>query len=152
MDLPPASDREHLAAILTNFGAAILRGVCEPGVLAVYRLAIGESERSPQIARALDSAGREANFVTLVTFLSTAKARGLFADHDPNVIAASFLGLLWGNLLIRLLMRVTSVPTVAEMERRASEASHALLALYPERKGPISQAHRAASSPHGAPE
>ena len=29
LDLPPASDRERLAATLTNFGAATLRGVCE---------------------------------------------------------------------------------------------------------------------------
>jgi AcrR family transcriptional regulator len=131
LTLPEACDRASLAVTLATYGAATLRSVCEPGVLAVYRLAIGESERSPEIAKVLDSAGREASYTALVEFLSKAKARGLFADGDSSAMAATFSGLLWGNLLIRLLLRVTPVPTPAEMERRAQEASRALLTLYP---------------------
>jgi AcrR family transcriptional regulator len=135
LKLPEAGDRASLAVTLATYGAATLRGVCEPRVLAVYRLAIGESERSPGIAKILDSAGREANYAALVEFLSKAKARGLFTDGDTAAMAATFSGLLWGNLLIRLLLRVTPVPTLAEMERRAQEASRTLLALYPPADG-----------------
>jgi AcrR family transcriptional regulator len=131
LDLPAPTSRDSLAATLTAFGTAALRGVCEPGVLAVYRLAIGESERSPQIAEVLDSAGRGANHAALSAFLDKAKAQHLFAEGDPGTMATVFSSLLWGNLLVRLLLRVTPVPTIKEMERRASEASRALLALYP---------------------
>jgi AcrR family transcriptional regulator len=131
LDLPAPTSREDLAATLTAFGTAALRGVCAPGVLAVYRLAIGESERSPEIARVLDSAGRGANLAALSAFLGKAKAQHLFAAGDPDAMAAVFSSLLWGGLLIRLLLRVTPVPTATELERRASEASRALLALYP---------------------
>jgi AcrR family transcriptional regulator len=135
LELPAVGDRPALAAVLTAFGTSILRGVCESHVLAVYRLAIAESERSPGIAKVLDSAGREANHAALTACLAEAKARGLFADGDPSTMAACFFGLLWENLLIRLLLRVTHPPTIKEMERRAADASRALLALYPEPSG-----------------
>jgi AcrR family transcriptional regulator len=131
LDLPAPISRASVAATLTAFGTAALRGVCEPAVLAVYRLAIGESERSPNIAKVLDTAGRGANHAALSAFLDKARTQGLFAECHPETMATVFSSLLWGNLLIRLLLRVTPVPTIKEMERRASDASRALLALYP---------------------
>jgi AcrR family transcriptional regulator len=73
LELPPASNSETVAATLTAFRAALLRGV--PSVLAGYRLAIAESERSPEIARVLDCAGRAANQAALIEFLAKAKER-----------------------------------------------------------------------------
>jgi AcrR family transcriptional regulator len=131
LDLPAPTSRDNLAATLSAFGTAALRGVCEPRVLAVYRLAIAESERSPEIANVLDSAGRGANHAALSAFLGKAKAQHLFAEGDPETMATVFSSLLWGNLLIRLLLRVTPAPTIKEMERRANDASRALLTLYP---------------------
>jgi AefR-like transcriptional repressor, C-terminal domain/Bacterial regulatory proteins, tetR family len=46
---------QAVAAKLTAFGTTILRGVCDPSALAVFRLAIAESESSPEVARALDT-------------------------------------------------------------------------------------------------
>jgi AcrR family transcriptional regulator len=131
LGLPAPTDRASLAATLTAFGTATLRVACEQSVLAMYRLAIGESERSPEIAKVLDSAGRGANHAALVAFLAEAMARQLLADGDSGEMATTFFGLLWGNLLIRLLLRVTPVPALKEMERRAHDASRAMLALYP---------------------
>jgi hypothetical protein len=96
---------------LGRFGAALLRGVCDPSVLAVYRVAIAESERSPEIARVLDRAGRAANQAALTEFLARAKARGL-VDGDPATMTSYFVGLLWRDLLVRLLLQVTDPPTV----------------------------------------
>jgi len=130
LDPPAPRSREALIGTLTAFGAATLRGVCEPGVLAVYRLAIGESERSPKIAKALDTAGREAYRAALAAFLAKAAANGLLAHHDPAAMADFFRALLWGDVLIRVLLGVADVPSINEMERRAGEASRALLAAF----------------------
>jgi AcrR family transcriptional regulator len=132
LELPAPTDRAALAATLAAFGTAILRGVSDPSVLAVYRLAIAESKRSPQVARALDKAGRETNHAALAELLTKAKARGLLPDGDPNAMAAHFFGLLWGSLLIRLLLCVTEAPAGEDIGRRASEAAAALLTLYPD--------------------
>lgn len=130
--LPVPRDREALAATLIAFGTAILRGVCDPNVLAVYRLAIAESDSSPEIARVLDAAGREANHAALVELLAAAQANGLFGAVEPATMAARFFALLWSDLLVRLLLRVTNVPKPMEFEQRVRAATESLLALYPE--------------------
>jgi len=50
-------NREALAATLVEIGVSILKGVCQPEVLTVYRLTIAESDRAPEIARLLGRPG-----------------------------------------------------------------------------------------------
>jgi len=119
-----------LAATLTTYGAAILRGVFHPAALATYRLAIAESDRSPEVARMLDRAGREANHRELTDLLTHAQARDLLEAGDPAVMAEQFLALLGGGMLPRLLLRVVAPPTRAEIERRAQSATQSFLILY----------------------
>jgi AcrR family transcriptional regulator len=130
LELPAPRDRHGLAATLVDFGTAILRGVCDPNALAVYRLAIAESEASAQIARALD-AGRKINRAALEHLLERAQASGLIGGGRPDAMAAHFFGLLWGDLLVGLLLGVTDAPKPTEMRPRAAAAATALLTLYP---------------------
>ncbi|HEY7665983.1 MAG TPA: TetR/AcrR family transcriptional regulator [Xanthobacteraceae bacterium] len=121
---------EAVAATLVELGSSILRVACHPDVLAVHRLAIAETERAPAIARTLDSNGREANHAALAAWLAKAQAQGLIGAGDPAAIAAHFLALLWGGLLIQLLLRVREAPTPDEIEARARAATEAVLTLY----------------------
>src|SRR5262245_58389667 len=50
-DLPEPRDRTTLARVLENLGARLLREVSDPTVIAVFRLAIAEAVRAPEIAR-----------------------------------------------------------------------------------------------------
>jgi hypothetical protein len=47
-------------------------------------------------------------------------------------MAEHFAGLLWGNLTVSLLLRVTERPIPREMARRAGDATAAFLKVYPE--------------------
>jgi AcrR family transcriptional regulator len=123
--------RTDVAATLVALGVSILRGLSSPEVLAVYRLAIAESDRAPEVARALDSGGREANWRALAEWLAKVQAQGLIGAGDPAAITARFIALLWGDLLIRLLLQVRNAPTPGEIEARAQTATEALLTLYP---------------------
>jgi AcrR family transcriptional regulator len=129
-DLSAPDSSEALLKALTAFGTATLRGVCDPGVLAIYRLAIGEAERAPEIAKTLDQVGREANRTALATFLAGAAKNGLIAGGDPAAMAETFSALLWGDMLIRVLLKVASPPRAAEIERRAAAAARTLLVIY----------------------
>jgi AcrR family transcriptional regulator len=131
LDLPAPTTREALAATLAGFGTTVLGVVCGPSVLAVYRLAIAESDGSPEIARMLDQSGRGANRAALVELLGKAQANGLIGSADPATIATQFAALLWDDLLVRLLLRVTRPPGPAEMAERARAAAAGLLALHP---------------------
>jgi AcrR family transcriptional regulator len=123
--------RADVAATLVALGTSILRGIASPEVLAVYRLAIAESDRAPEVARALDAGGREANWRALAEWLAKVQAQGLIGAGDPAAITARFISMLWGDLLIRLLLQVRDAPTPAEIEARARAAADALLTLYP---------------------
>ena len=131
LELPPASDHKTLAKTLTAFGSAVLRELCHPTVTALYRLAVAEAERSPDVAKALDTAGRETTRAALTDLLSRAQSSGLLTAGEPSEMAGEFFALLFrDSLLLRLLLRVTDVPTLGEIKRKARAATETLLVLH----------------------
>jgi AcrR family transcriptional regulator len=128
---PLPISKAAVAVTLIELGTTILRVACHPDVLAVHRLAIAESDRAPEIARTLDRSGREANHAALGAWLARVQAQGFIGAGDPAVMAAHFLAVLWGGLLIQLLLRVRDAPTADEIELRARAAAKAVLTLYP---------------------
>jgi len=134
---PVPESSAAVAATLVEFGTSVLRVVSHPDVLAVHRLAIAESDSAPEIARTLDRNGREANHAALAGWLAKAQAQGLVGGGDPAVMAAHFLAILWGGLLIQLLLRVRDAPSAQEIAARAHAATRALLTLHaPTRAAP----------------
>jgi AcrR family transcriptional regulator len=125
--VPPT--RDALATLLVELGRSILKTVCHPDVLTVFRLAIAESDRAPEIARTLDSSGREANQKALTALVRKAQAQGLVQAGDPAVLAVRYLAALRGDLLIWLLMRLREAPTEREIEVRARAATETLMAF-----------------------
>jgi AcrR family transcriptional regulator len=130
LELPPPQNRAELVGTLTAFGTAVLCVVSDPNVLAVHRLAIAESVRSPALARTLESAGRQANRAALIRLLKAAQSHQLLRAGDAAVLAEIYFAALWGDLLVRLLLRVTSAPTPKEAEQQARAATDLLLKLY----------------------
>jgi len=130
-ELPAARDREMLAATLARFGAILLREICHPAVIGVFRLAIAEAGRSPEVARTLDALGREASRAALRNVLTQAQSAGLLQAVDPAPLVGQFLALLWGDLMMSLLLRLRDAPTTTEINRRAKSAADALLQLHP---------------------
>jgi AcrR family transcriptional regulator len=130
-NLPEPRDRETLARTLTAFGTQLLRETSDPTVVAVFRLAIAEAIAVPEIAQALDSIAGETTRAALKGIMLRAHASGLLGGH-PAEMAERFAGLLWGNLLVSLLLRVTNQPTAGEVTRRARDATTAFLKLYPQ--------------------
>lgn len=128
--LPAAEDTAALEKVLRSFGATVLRTLSHPAVNAMFRLAIGESERSPEIARALDTSGLGPTQQVLATFLADARSAGLLGSSEPALMAEQFFALLWGGLRLRLLLRLTAAPNEDEITRRARAATEAFLRLH----------------------
>jgi AcrR family transcriptional regulator len=126
MPVPP--NRKALAAALAEIGTSILRTVCHPEVLMVYRLAIAESDRAPELARLLDGNGREANHRALAQFLEKARKQGLIESGDPAELVERYGRVLWSDdLLVRLLLRNREAPGEKEIKARAQAAAEAIL-------------------------
>jgi AcrR family transcriptional regulator len=129
-DLPVLRDRETLEQVLTSFGTKLVREVSDPTVIAVFRLAIAEAVPAPEVARALNSIGREASRAALRKIMVGAQASGLLTGR-PAELAEQFSGLLWGQLMVSLLLGVAERPNPREIARRARDAAAAFLELHP---------------------
>ena len=136
-DPPTPRSRQMLASTLTGFATNLVREVSHPSVIATFRLAIAEATRSPEIAQALDVAGRDAAHSALAELLANAQSGGLVGPGEPREMAAQYLGLLWENLMVGLLLGVAATPEPADAERRATRATAAFMQLHPdpERRG-----------------
>jgi AcrR family transcriptional regulator len=129
-DLPVLSDRETLEQVLASFGTKLIREVSDPTVIAVFRLAIAEVVQAPEVARALDSIGREASRAALRKLMAQAQASGLLAGR-PAELAEQFAGLLWRDLLVSMLLGVAERPNPREIAGRARDAAASFLQLHP---------------------
>src|SRR5215467_11307499 len=108
-DMPMLRDRVTLAQVLTAFGAQLVREVSDPHVVAVFRLAIAEAVQAPEVARTLDSLGRETTRAALRHIMSESRAAGLIDGH-PADLAEQFHALLWRDLMMSLLLGVAERP------------------------------------------
>ncbi|PLP61064.1 TetR family transcriptional regulator [Mesorhizobium loti] len=131
-EMPEPSDRESLAAVLSAFGERLLCEVSDPVVLGVFRLAIAEAERAPEIAQALDSIGRAAARKELAAILEHAQSHSLLGG-DTAEMTERFLALLWGDLMMKLLLCLAEPPVAEEVRRRARDAVSGFLRLQPTR-------------------
>jgi AcrR family transcriptional regulator len=129
-NLPEPRDRENLAQVLDSFGTQLLREISDPTVIAMFRLAIAEAIAAPEIAQTLYSIGYETTRGALKEIMSRAQSSGLLGGQ-PGEMAEHFASLLWGNLMLRLLLRITEQPNPGEMAGRARDATAAFLRLYP---------------------
>jgi len=129
-DLPVLRDRETLEQVLASFGTKLVREISDPTVIAVFRLAIAEAIPAPEVARALNSKGRETSRAALRKIMAQAQAAGLLAGR-PAELAQQFAGLLWGDLMVSLLLGVAERPNSREINGRARDAAAAFLQLHP---------------------
>lgn len=129
-DMPMLRDRATLARVLTAFGAQFVREVTDPHVVGVFRLAIAEAIQAPEVARTLDSVGRETSRAALRHIMTQAHAAGLIEGSAAD-LAEQFAGLLWRDLMISLLLGVVERPNPRAIEARARDAAEAFLRLHP---------------------
>ncbi len=129
-DWPDLRDRETLARVITAFGTNLLREISDPTVIAVFRLAIAEAVRAPEVASALNDVGIAASRDALRELMTRARAARLVSG-EPAEMAEHFVGLLWGSQMVNLLLRVVDRPAPREIARRAEAATAAFLRAYP---------------------
>jgi AcrR family transcriptional regulator len=131
-DLPAPRSRQMLASMLTAFATNLVRETSHPSVIAAFRLAISEATRSPEIARALDTAGRSATREALAGLFISAQSAGLIGGGEPAELVMQYFGLVWEGLMVGLLLGVAATPTPAEAEQRAAKATAAFMRLHPD--------------------
>jgi AcrR family transcriptional regulator len=129
-ELVAVSSREELQATLSKLGSTVLREVSQPAVMAVFRLAIMEAQRAPEVAATLESA-RQTIRTVVRDMLARAQSNELIGAGDPAAMGNRYLALLWDDLMISLLLHIREAPGKTEIARRAKDASENFLQLHP---------------------
>ena len=124
-------DRHALAAALSAYGVAALTTLCNPYVLAMYRLAIAEAPGNTELGEILDASGRAPNRRMLVELVQRGQAAGFLGAGEPLDIAREFFSLLIGDLMVWLLVGVNDAPDPPEIRARAERATRTVLTLHP---------------------
>src|SRR5262245_17104800 len=133
VDLPDIHDRATLERALVAFGARLLREVSDPAVVTVFRLAISEAARAPEIAQTLNDVAIAASREALREIMRRAIDARLLSGGAPEM-AEQFFGLLWGSRMLGLLLNTAERPSAKETAARAERAASAFLLAYPVRR------------------
>ncbi|MBW8834558.1 MAG: TetR/AcrR family transcriptional regulator [Burkholderia sp.] len=131
--LPPETplprNRKELTSILSAFATGFLTQLTHPSVIAMFRLAIAEAGRSPEVGQALEHR-RAAVRVSMSEFLGRIQSAHLLAKGDPMRLANQYIALLWGGMMMGLLLGVRTKPSAAEIKDCALEATEAFLRIH----------------------
>jgi AcrR family transcriptional regulator len=122
---------EPLEPTLRTFGEHLLRLLTGPQSLAINRAAIAEAKLAPELAQALAANGREHTAPLVARYLAKQVAAGvLCADVPLPEAIEAFIGLLVGDLQVRLLWGIAEPPDEAAIQARATRATERFVRLF----------------------
>lgn len=129
-ELPTPSTTRELFNVLRQFGFILLKNVTRADILTAFRFAVARSGDLPEIARIVDRNGRRASREALAKVIDHAVSRGLLKPSETTQMVRAYLGLLWSDLQVGLLLGVLKPPADDEMKLFSEQAAREFLAIY----------------------
>jgi AcrR family transcriptional regulator len=115
---------------LHRFAAGLLSQMMQPEKLALFRIAVAEGERLPEIGRILSGFTREHGRTLGRLIARRLVQEGIIEIKDPEEYGHSFIGLLQGELFTRALLGTIPQPSPAEIESHAQRAMARLVRAF----------------------
>lgn len=109
------SDEIDPGRFLRRFGFEFLDYLFSEDGNAFFRLMIAEVSRFPHLGRTFYGAGVEGTARMIERFLENAHREGRVAAPDPAIAAEHFMGMLRGDLHLRVALNVVAPPSDAEI-------------------------------------
>jgi TetR/AcrR family transcriptional repressor of mexJK operon len=107
---------------LHRFAARVLSQMMQPEKLALFRIAVAEGARLPEIGKIFSSFTRDHGVSLGQVLAKRLVDQGLIEIDDPEEYGHSFVGLLQGELFMRTLMGAIPPPSAREIESHAHRA------------------------------
>jgi AcrR family transcriptional regulator len=120
MAQPLVDDSCDPIVAITDFMTVVATTLLSPGLLAITRLMITDTPRSPEIT---DTLKRQLSFNALERFLCNQQACGRITIDDPQEVAGMFFGTVMGDLTIKLLLNLETPPTPERIRNRVERAT-----------------------------
>jgi AcrR family transcriptional regulator len=109
-------------AALHLFAARVLSQMMQPEKLALFRIAVAEGGRLPEVGKIFSSFTRDHGVRSGQVLAKRLVEQGLIEIGDPEEYGHSFIGLLQGELFMRALLGAAPPPSAREIERHARRA------------------------------
>jgi AcrR family transcriptional regulator len=119
-----------LEPTLRQFGIHLLTLLTGPQSLAINRAAIAEARVAPELAQALAANGRENTAPLVQRYFAAQIAAGRMRRVDGADAIETFIGLLVGDLQVRLLWGIATPPDAPAIKRRAQRAAERFVVLF----------------------
>ena len=132
-DDDPAFDPDldaPLGPVLTRVGEKMLRLICRPQTVALYRVVIAEAGRFPEVGEAFFRAGPQVKIERLTARIAHAMQAGRIRDGDPELAAQQFVSLCRARLHQNMLWGVGPAPTDVQVQDEVAGAVRLFLAGY----------------------
>jgi TetR/AcrR family transcriptional repressor of mexJK operon len=109
----------------------VLRFMMRPETLAIYRIAVAESGRFPELGQTFHARGPQRFLDRLTEWLTQQQRAGLIRPAaDPCVAAQQFAALLRSGLFLRTTLALPPPPTEAEIDGTVTAAVETWLRAY----------------------
>ncbi len=108
--------RMEIADALRHLGRVFIRMLLSPKALAVYRVAVGESHRFPELAKAFYNSGPNRWMEGITALMIDADRTGKLRIDDPRLAAEQFLGMLRSHRHLRIIMALEPIPGEEQLD------------------------------------
>ena len=139
-------------ASLHLFAAQVLSQMMQPEKLALFRIAVAEGGRLPEIGRIFSRYTRDHGVRSGQKLAKRLVEQGLIEIGDPEEYGHSFIGLLQGELFMRALLGSAPPPTAREIERHARRAMTRLVHAFAPSRDPKSSGRQERAKPSKKPQ
>jgi TetR/AcrR family transcriptional repressor of mexJK operon len=112
----------NLRATLETMGRRITRFMLQERTLAIYRIALAEAARFPELGRTFFDNGPGKFCTHGPAWLARQQAAGLLRAVDLDVASNQFLALLRSGLFLRASLALEPAPTEAEIDATVAAA------------------------------
>ena len=110
-----------LRETLTAFGQHLMGGYMSPTLIGIYRMAVTEANRFPDLVKSFYEQGPGRATSQLAEVLEIARKRGDIQADDCQRLAGHFVGMIRDNLHLQVILGLRPPPSDREM--RAAVAS-----------------------------
>ena len=124
------AESDDIEAFLRMSARRLIRILLSPFMQGIYRLAVAEAQRFPELSRVFYDSGPDLGTRRLAQVLSGAAARGLLKIDDVDLAAHQFDQLCKADIFYKALFKIRSTFTEEEIDRVADSAVDVFLRAY----------------------
>ncbi len=126
----PDMGEADVAAVLRSVGSNFLGLLLRPQTLAIFRVVVAETPRFPSLGRVFFESGPRRVLERVEGFIRAAAERGQLRVTDPHRAAEHFLGLLKGELHMKMVLGLTEEVSPREFDATVDAAVSTFLRAY----------------------